>query len=35
LAPLEQLAALNLQRWFELQNDLDLARSPYRIETDR
>ena len=35
LPPLEQQTAFNLQRWFELQNDPDLARLPHRIETDR
>jgi Uma2 family endonuclease len=35
LPPLEQQTAFNLQHWFELQNDPDLARLPHRIETDR
>jgi Uma2 family endonuclease len=35
LPPLEQQTAFNLQRWFELRNDPDLARLPHRIETDR
>jgi Uma2 family endonuclease len=35
LPPLEQQTAFNLQRWFELQNDRDLACLPHRIETDR
>ena len=35
LPPLEQQTEFNLQRWFELQNDPDLARLPHRIETDR
>jgi hypothetical protein len=35
LPPSEQQSAFHLQRWFELQNDPDLARLPHRIETDR
>jgi Uma2 family endonuclease len=35
LHPSQRQTALNLERWRELLGDRDLARLPYRIETDR